>query len=131
MTTRKRPGRDLRELCARAHDEDGIDPRYIRNEGEEARPTSRKDMQLCKQVWRALSASLEGCAGPVLTQLDILSVEPAPHTGRLRITVSPRAGAVPMPGQVVLEHLARARGYLRSQLVGIVMRERIPEHKVA
>lgn len=129
MTTRKRPGRDLRDLCARTHDEDGIDPRYLRNEhSAEQRPSSRKDMQLCKQVLRTLAAALHGgCADPVLSECEVLSVEPFPHTGRLRVVVAPRASAAPIAGRDVLSRLGTARGFLRSQLAGTISRKRIPE----
>ncbi len=126
MTTRKRPGRDLRDLCARTHDEDGIDPRYLRNENE-PRPVSRKDMQLCKQVLRTLAAAMQGCADTVLAECEVLSVEPFPHAGRLHVVVAPRVGAPPVAGRDVVARLGVARGFLRSQLVGVLSRKRIPE----
>jgi ribosome-binding factor A len=127
MTTRKRPGCDLRGLCAQAHDDDGIDPRNDRRHNPEPR-ASRKDMQLCKQVERALAAALEGeCGDPILNQLDILGVEPAPNAGRLRVLVMARAGSPDVPGREILERLGHARGYLRSQLVGAIHRKRVPE----
>ena len=122
----RRPGRDLRELCARTHDEDGIDPPYLRREHDE-RPVSRKDMQLCKQVLRALAAALQGCADPVLAECEVLSVEPFPHAGRLRVVVAPRVGGPPIAGREVVARLGAARGFLRSQLVGVLSRKRIPE----
>lgn len=84
-------------------------------------------MQLCKQVQRALAAALQGCADSVLTECEVLSVEPFPHAGRLRVVVAPRAGGPQLAGGHVLSRLGVARGFLRSQLVGVLSRKRIPE----
>jgi ribosome-binding factor A len=123
MTTEKR--RDVRDLCARTHDDDGIDPRTLKKERIDKGP-SRKDMQLCKQVSRCLSGALENeTADPVLSRLIVMAVEPDPHAGRLRVTVAPREMGA--DGSDILRRLRTAKGFLRACLGGAVHRKRIPE----
>ncbi len=118
MSTRKRP--DLRDLCAQTHDEDGVDPRYARD--QEERAASRKDLQLCKQAQRALASALLGCADPVLSECEVLSVEPNPTAGRLRVVVASACAA----GDV-LARLAAAKGMLRAELARVITRKKVPE----
>src|SRR5258708_5523721 len=48
----------------------------------------RKVLQLCRQVERSIGAVLRGgCADPVLQDLAVESVRPAPDAGRLLVTV--------------------------------------------
>lgn len=122
MTMNER--RDLRDLCAQTHDDDGIDPRRLKKEVPTTKP-SRKDMQLCKQVWRCLESTLACASDVVLEGVVIVCVEPDPHAGRLRVSVVPREHGV--EGSLILERLRAARGLLRASLAGTVQRKRLPE----
>ena len=107
--------------------EDGTDPKdWHRKPWDAPKAAGRKARQLCGQVAEALHAAVGGCADPAVQPLTVLSVEPAPHTGRLRVTV-----AVPADGAVTRAeaeaHLARAAGLLRAEGAGAVRRRKAPE----
>ena len=125
---KRRPGKPQIELlCAEVGPEDGIDPRYVRREPPPNR-AARKTLQLCKQVERELSLALAGdCADPVLGDLQVLSVEPAPNSARLLVTVSPSPSAAPLDANEVTAHLARASGKLRCEIAAAIHRKKTPE----
>src|SRR4051812_7213335 len=52
-----------------------------------ANPTYRKTLQLCRQIEHQLSYALGCCADPLLGELTVLTVVPAPNAGRLLVTV--------------------------------------------
>lgn len=82
---------------------------------------------MCGQVRDALIAILPGLADEALRELTVVSVEPAPHTGRLMVTV-----AVPRPADAtdrtpVADRLTAAAGHLRTEVAAAVHRRRAPE----
>jgi ribosome-binding factor A len=100
---------------------DGEDPRYdVRHSG---RVGNRKALQLCGQAARALSGLLAESTDSVLRDLAVVSVVPAPSTARLLVSVT----ATDRSSVEVLEHLARASAWLRSELAASVHRRRAPD----
>ncbi len=84
----------------------------------------RKTRQLCEQVAEALSFALAECHNPILADLYIVAVEPAPSASRLRVVVS---AELHTHAPATLEALERARGYLRGQIASEIHRKRTPE----
>jgi ribosome-binding factor A len=125
---KRRPGRPQVELfCAEIGPEDGIDPRLFRGDRRPDR-AGRKTLQLCKQVERELSFALAGdCADPVLGDLNVISVAPAPNAARLLVTVSPSPSGAPIDPTQVTAHLARASGKLRCEIAAAIHRKKTPE----
>jgi ribosome-binding factor A len=125
---KRRPGRPQIELvCAEIGPEDGVDPRDARR-GHRPDRAGRKTLQPCKQVERALSLALAGdCSDPVLGDLNVVSVAPAPNAGRLLVTVSPSLSAAPVDPNEVTAHLARASGKLRCEIAAAIYRKKTPE----
>jgi len=78
---------------------------------------------LCGQVKDALHVALAGCADPVLQGLTVVGVEPAPHTGRLRVLVTAEAGERAAAETAVL----RAAGFLRGEVAAAISRRYAPE----
>jgi ribosome-binding factor A len=109
--------------------EDGTDPKRCHDRRTWHRPRSpgRKALQLCGQVADALRAILSGLADEVLQNLTVLSVEPAPHTGRLLVTVAAPATADVTDRRTAAEHLTRATGRIRSDVASAVHRRKAPE----
>lgn len=66
-------------------------------------------------------------ADEVLRNLTVVSVEPAPHSGRLLVTVAGPSPADATDQHAVSEHLARAAGLLRSEVASAVHRRKAPE----
>jgi ribosome-binding factor A len=87
----------------------------------------RKALQLCGQVRDALGVILPGLADEVLRGLTVVSVEPAPHTGRLRVTVAVPSPADATDRTTAAEHLGRAAGLIRREVAASVHRRKAPE----
>ncbi|MFO0849548.1 MAG: hypothetical protein U0871_13475 [Gemmataceae bacterium] len=119
---------DLAGVAADLGPDDLQDPRLFHDRrGRHGRCTSRKGLQLCGQVRDALLGILPGLADEALRELTVVSVEPAPHTGRLMVTV-----AVPRPADAtdrtaVAARLAAAAGHFRTEVAAAIHRRRAPE----
>ncbi len=123
MSRRKRKADDLTKLAAELGCEDGTDPKEFHAKPWDApKQAGRKGQQLCAQVKEALHVALAGCANETLQSLSVVSVEPAPHTGRLLVIVT-------VDGERVLaeEALHRAAGFLRAEVASAVCRRHAPE----
>jgi ribosome-binding factor A len=84
-------------------------------------------LQLCAEVERALGLTLAGeCEDPLLDQLVVFDVSPAPDAGRLlvRLVVTARP---PPDLAAVYEALRRAQGLLRTAVGAELHRKRVPE----
>jgi ribosome-binding factor A len=86
----------------------------------------RKTSQLCGQVRDALSMIVPGLGDGVLNGLTVVSVEPAPHAGRLRVTVATDVADV-TDRTTVGRHLARATGAIREEVANAITRRKVPE----
>jgi ribosome-binding factor A len=95
--------------------------------GRSAKP-DYKTAALCKQVRRVVSLALAGeCGDPVLQELLVDEVLPAPNAGRLlvRVMLRAREGG---PGVIdVLRRLAAVEGMLRADVAEAIARKRAPE----
>jgi ribosome-binding factor A len=87
--------------------------------------------QLCRQAYRALASAFAGEVGdPLLQDLAVVSVTPAPDATRLLVELSPfwsSADRPPPPLHDVLERLDRVRGLLRHAVATAIVRKRAPE----
>ena len=90
------------------------------------RKHERKVQQLCRQAQRALMYAVPGeMADPLLQELSVEEVLPAPDAGRLLVRVrSPRG---PAEAGEILARLSRVEGYLRAQVAMAVTRKRAPD----
>ena len=113
--------------------DDGSDPRRFHDRRRRAIPMatprgpSRKARQLCGQVKDALAGVLAGCGDEVLRNLTVVAVEPAPHSGRLAVTVAVPTPAVPADRARAADRLDAALGRLRREVAAAVHRRRAPE----
>jgi len=114
-------------LCDALGPGDGVDTRKSFREPP-GKVTNRKALQLCGQVARTLNEVLQGgCGDPVLHDLMVESVEPAPDSTRLLVTVSRSPACARIEPGRVMEHLARATRMLRVQVAGAIHRKKVPE----
>jgi ribosome-binding factor A len=126
MNPENRSRRRLLASCADLSPEDGTDPRHW-NRGVNERQPGRKAKQLCRQAAEALNLALAGCRDDVLRDLIVVEVAPAPHSGRLLVTVAAGAAAGGVEAAEVLARLARAGGWLRSEVAAVAHRRKAPE----
>ncbi|MDB5310572.1 MAG: ribosome-binding factor [Gemmataceae bacterium] len=127
MSRRRRSRPDPTVLAADLGPEDGSDPKeFHRKPWDAPKAAGRKALQLCGQVKDALHSVLAACGDEVLRDLAVVGVEPAPHSGRLRVRV-----AVPGDGDLTRAdaegHLRRAAGMLRAAVAAAISRRHAPE----
>lgn len=87
----------------------------------------RKTGQLCEQVKDTLTGFISGLGDEVLNGLMVLRVEPAPHAGRLRVTVAVGLTADVTDSSIIQLHLSRAAGLIRCEVARAITRRKTPE----
>lgn len=127
MKSRKPSHRDILSSCSEIRPDDGIDPRTFFGKSERKK-SNHKNLQMCGEIARTLSLVLAWESGDDLLQaLIVESVQPAPDSSRVLVTVrvQPRAEVVDI-GQVQ-ERLHQCRGRFRTEVAAAIHRKRVPE----
>lgn len=125
MSRRRQKADEFKSLAADTSPEDGGDPReFHQKPWNQPKQAGRKAQQLCQQVKDALHSAFAACGDPVVQAASVLVVEPAPHTGRLRVIVGVPAD---VGLKAVAETLDRAAGHLRSEVAVAISRRYAPE----
>ncbi len=128
MSRRRRSKDHFADLAAEVGPDDGVDPKeFHRKPWDAPKAASRKALQLCGQVKDALHSVFAGCGDGVLQVLTVVSVEPAPNTGRLRVVVAIPSDGHELSREQAGEHLRRAAGVLRSEVAARINRRYAPE----
>ena len=87
-----------------------------------------KTAALCKQVRRIVGLTLSGeCGDPILQELIVEEVLPAPNAGRLLVRVLLRSRPKGLNLADILERLAKVQGLLRVRVGETIARKRTPE----
>jgi ribosome-binding factor A len=127
MKRRKSSHKQILDSCAEMGQDDGVDPRTFFKDLP-AKKTNRKVLQLCREVERTVGWILAYESGDdLLSGLVIESVEPAPDSTRLAVTVLTEAPIDAPARGVILERLQRFKGQLRSEVAKAVCRKRVPD----
>jgi ribosome-binding factor A len=126
MPFRRPSNKRLRTSCAEVTPEDGTDPRDWLKGLHGPKSDARKARQLCGQVADSLALILACEADDTLRCLDVASVEPAPDTKQLLVTVRPLPSSTPPNPSSILDALALASGRLRSEVASAITRRRAP-----
>jgi ribosome-binding factor A len=128
MVSRRISRKEILSSCAETGPEDGIDPRLSQREGSRKSVPNRKALQLCSQVAETLAGILAGeCSDDLLRGLQVELVTPAPHSGRMRVTLSLDATVPGADVQQVQQRLEQARAWLRSKVAAAIHRRRVPD----
>lgn len=86
---------------------------------------NRKDLQLCRQVFDALMYALAEINDPIVDDLVLASVMPAPSSSRMQVIfVAMRDDIEP---DVALARVHRHAGQLRQEVAAEITRRRVPE----
>ena len=125
---RKHPSsRDMQSMRADHSEEDGADPRVFFRQHRHSNQSDRKTLQLCSQVAETLRLVLPGDRGDdVLSELDVVSVTPAPDAAQLMVVVAPRFAPGP-DAATVYARLALEGGRLRAEVSTAITRRRAPK----
>lgn len=125
MSRRRQKADEFKHLTGEIGPEDGRDPKADHAKPWDApKQAGRKAQQLCQQVKEALHGAFATCGDAAVQAASVVAVEPAPHTGRLRVLV----GVPPDcdPGATA-EALDRAAGFLRGEVAAAINRRSTPE----
>lgn len=131
MSRRRTSRADAPDLAAEVGPDDGADPKAFHDRRmahrKDRRGPGRKGLQLCGQVRDALHGIFAGMADGVVRDLTVVSVEPAPNTARLMVTVAAPQPADATDRAAVAGHLGRAAGAIRAEVVAAICRRNAPE----
>lgn len=92
---------------------------------QERGPRGHKDLQVCRQVFDALTYALAELDDPLIDDLVLVSVIPAPSAARVQVNLVPAHAGVDR--NVALERLAAIAPQLRAEVAHEVSRRRVPE----
>ena len=115
----------LSSYRAQVDPDDGRDPRDFFKKENDSGVKSRKAQQLCAQVAETLQQLLGESGDELLQSLQVIDVAPAPDASQLLVIVAPAIGAT-LCADEALAVLARAGGWLRSELATAITRKRTP-----
>jgi ribosome-binding factor A len=94
----------------------------------ESTRSSHRDRSLCRQAQEALLLALaEATADPRLDGAWIASVDPAPGSARLIVSVVLSKTASTIDAKVALAALDEMKPWLRSEVARAIHRKRVPE----
>ena len=131
LKRRKQALRGWESSTAELGGEDGTDPKAFHDKPWNRPPSAtRKTSQLCGQILEALHGILSGMADERLQNLAVVKVEPAPNTGRLRVTVAgftPADATDPTTRTNAMLALKKAGGLLRRETARAIHRKYAPE----
>lgn len=120
--------RSAAAFCDELGDDDGVDPRMFFRREDRKRDQTRKDRQLCQEVYKALVLALPLQSRQAWARgLGVVHVEPAPDASRLRVWIA--FAGVPTDEEVAAarEQLEHAKGALRAEVAAAIHRKRVPE----
>lgn len=125
---KRKPSRKILEsMCGQPGPDDGLDPRDF-FKPERSRRDSRKDRQVCRQVFETLNYVLSANGhDDTLTHLLVSEVVPAPDATRLLVTVQPLNLGDELDPVVILRCLHQATGRLRAEVARSISRRKVPE----
>ena len=83
-----------------------------------------KDLQLCRQVFDALSYAFAEIDDPIIDELVLESVTPAPSAARVQVNLISQDD---VDREQALERLHAVAGELREEVAAEVSRRRVPE----
>ena len=84
-----------------------------------------KDLQLCRQVFDALTYALAELDDPIVDDLVLASVVPAPSASRVQVTLVPSRDDI--EADVALAAVREHADELREEVAAEVTRRRVPE----
>lgn len=87
--------------------------------------SDHKDRQICRQVYDALGWALADLDDPLLDDLALVAVEPAPDASRVLVSLQSTNPEVDL--DAAKERLLEVMGELRAEVAAEITRRRVPE----
>src|SRR4051794_17210089 len=86
---------------------------------------NRKDLQLCRQVFDALTYALAEIDDPIVDDLALASVVPAPSASRVQVNLVAMRDDIDC--DVALANVRKHADELREEVAAEITRRRVPE----
>jgi ribosome-binding factor A len=126
MPLDKKTREQLRTYCGQLQEDDGVDPRQFFRLQQDREKRNRKALQLCKQAAVTLELALSGEFGDeYLQNLEVVSVEPAPNTSQLAVTLRMLDATFDL--DETSRRLEAVAGRLRAAIASAITRKRTPK----
>ena len=87
--------------------------------------SNHKDRQVCRQVYDALGWALADMDDPLLDDLALIAVDPAPDASRVLVSLQSTNPEVDIAA--AKERLLEVMGELRAEVASEITRRRVPE----
>jgi ribosome-binding factor A len=88
-------------------------------------PRGHKDLQVCRQVFDALTYALAALDDPMIAELALVAVTPAPNASRVQVTLVPSRDGIDCEAALARLHAVAAE--LREEVAAELTRRRVPE----
>jgi ribosome-binding factor A len=92
---------------------------------QEQGPRGHRDLQVCRQVFDALTYALAELDDPVIDELVLVSVTPAPSAARVQVNLVPAHAGVDR--EAARARLAEVAAELREEVAAELTRRRVPD----
>jgi ribosome-binding factor A len=92
---------------------------------QRGRRGGHKDLQVCRQVYDALTYALAELDDPIVDELVLARVTPAPNAARVQVILVPSHDGI--DSTAALERLHEVAAELREEVAAEVSRRRVPE----
>lgn len=86
-----------------------------------------KDLQVCRQVYDALSYALAELGDPVIDDLVLVSVTPAPSAARVLVVLTTANTQLDIDVDEAMARLREAASELREEVAAELTRRKVPE----
>ena len=118
----------LKQMCGVINEDDAIDPRHYFYNRKKSKNKYRKTYQLCRQVSDTLQLVLNG-NDPILEDLHVVDVVPAPDSRRLLVIVGLAADIVESASHVeaIMDRLNDHVPRLRAEIASVITRRKTPQ----
>ena len=125
---KKQRERALKQICGVINEDDAIDPRHYFYNKRKTKSEFRKAYQLSRQVAETLHLVLSD-GDPLLEDLQILDVVPAPDARRMLVILGMASSEVVSATQIeaIMERLQAHLPRLRSEVARSITRRRTPQ----
>ncbi len=123
MRIKKQISKEVSSLCAEIGPGDGVRPGRKRDHELSENP-ERKIGQVCRLVEKTVQMALSS-GDERLADLQIVRVEPAPDSRRLRILVITTQTV--SDNTHIVTAINQAKGWIRSEIATVLNRKRVPE----
>ncbi|MFK7767483.1 MAG: ribosome-binding factor A [Mariniblastus sp.] len=122
----KKRREELLAYCGQLQEDDCVDPREYFKPDPKLAKADKKAKQLCRQVAQTLDLVLGDCDDELMQSLSVGSVQPAPDSSRMLVTVIADVPQGEFDRVQIQLQLKEQTGRLRAEVGRSISRKRVP-----